>query len=68
MYILDQGNTSQDEGTGIIPKQEASPDEYEAIDGHSSVGFYQNAPFFTNTHPTVADQLLPQNDHLQGSK
>ena len=64
VYILDQGHTSQDEGTGIIPKKEAYPDEYEAMDGHSSTGFYQNAPFFTYTHPKVADQLVPPSDHL----
>ena len=64
VYILDQGHTSQDVGTGFIPKQEAYPDEYEGMDGHSSLGFYQNTPFFTDTHPTVADQLVPQSDHL----
>ena len=67
VYFLDQGHTSQDEGTGFTPKQEACPDEYEAIDGQSSVYFYQNALFFTNTHSTVADQLVPQSDHLCGN-
>ena len=64
VYILDQGHTCQDEGTGFIPKQEACPDEYEAMDDHSSVCFYQNAAFWTSTHPTGADQLVPQSDHL----
>ena len=64
VYILDQGHTCQDEGTGFIPKPEACPDEYEAMDDHSSVCFYQNTAFWTSTYPTGADQLVPQSDHL----
>ena len=62
VYI--QGHTCQDEGTEFIPKQEACTDEYEAMDDHSSVCFYQNSAFWTSTHPTGADQLVPQSDHL----
>lgn len=64
LYILDQGHTSADEGSGFTPKQEACLDEYEAVDGNSSVCLYQNAAFWTSTHPTVPDQLVPQGDHL----
>jgi len=64
LYILDQGHTSADEGTGFSPKQEACLDEYEAVDGNSSVCLYQNAAFWASTHPTVPDQLVPQGDHL----
>ena len=64
VYILDQSHTSQGEGTRFIPKQEACLVENEAMDSDSSACFYQNAAFWTCTHPTVPDQLVPRGDHL----
>ena len=62
VYILDQGHTSQNEGHGSITTQEACPDEYDTMEGDSLVCLYQNG--FTCVHPTVSDQLVPQNEHL----
>ena len=62
IYILDQGHTSHDEGTGFIQRQEVCLDMYEAMDGDSSLCLYQNAAVWSN--PTVPEQLVPQSDHL----
>ena len=79
LYMPHQGHTSQDEGTGFIPKQKACIDEYEAmgegagfipkqeacLDEYEAMdGFYQNVAFSKCTHPTAPDQLVPQSDHL----